>query len=110
MGRKQFTTEKIIGMLREADVALAQGMKVGEICRKLEVSEQKFRDELLNRELFFTLKEAKIVIDNWRREYNTIRPHSSLNNRPPAPEAILPPLLHQPWVIGPGQEMDLTLT
>jgi putative transposase len=40
MSRKQFTTEKIIGMLREADVALAQGMKVGEICRKLEVSEQ----------------------------------------------------------------------
>ena len=35
MGRKQFTTEKIIGMLRESDVALAQGMKVGEICRKL---------------------------------------------------------------------------
>jgi len=42
MGRKQFTTEKIIGMLREADVALAQGMKVGEICRKLEVSEQSY--------------------------------------------------------------------
>ena len=40
MSRKQFTTEKIIGMLREADVALAQGMKVGEICRKLGVSEQ----------------------------------------------------------------------
>jgi putative transposase len=70
----------------------------------------KFRDELLNRELFFTLKEAKIVNESWRREYNTIRPHSSLNNRPPAPEATLPPLLHQPWVIGPGQEMGLTLT
>jgi transposase-like protein len=40
MSRKQFTTEKIIGMLREADVALAQGMKVGEICRNLGVSEQ----------------------------------------------------------------------
>ena len=40
MSRKNFTTEKIIRMLREAEVALAQGMKVGEICRKLEVSEQ----------------------------------------------------------------------
>ena len=45
-------------------------------------------DEVLNREVFFTLKEAKVVIENWRREYNTIRPHSSLNYRPPAPEAI----------------------
>ena len=40
MSRKQFTTEKFIGMLREADVALAQGMKVGDICRTLGVSEQ----------------------------------------------------------------------
>jgi hypothetical protein len=40
MSRKNFTTEKIIGMLREAEVALSQGKKVGEICRKLEVSEQ----------------------------------------------------------------------
>jgi hypothetical protein len=40
MSRKNFTTEKIIGMLREVEVALAQGMKVGETCRKLEVSEQ----------------------------------------------------------------------
>jgi hypothetical protein len=60
--------------------------------------------------LFFTLKEAKIVIENWRREYNTIGPNSSLNNLPSAPEAILPPVLHQPWVIRPGQEMGLTLT
>jgi putative transposase len=69
----------------------------------------KFREELLNRELFFTLKGAKIIIENWRREYNTIRPHSSLKNRPPAPEAILPPILHQSWVIRPSQEMGLTL-
>ena len=42
MSRKQFTTEEIIGMPREADVALAQGMKVGEICRNLGVSEQSY--------------------------------------------------------------------
>ena len=49
----------------------------------------KLRDELLNRELFTTLKEAKVLIEQWRREYNQIRPHSSLGYRPPTPEAIL---------------------
>lgn len=49
----------------------------------------KFRDELLNGEIFYTLKEAKILIEKWRLEYNTVRPHSSLNYRPPAPEAHL---------------------
>jgi putative transposase len=49
----------------------------------------KFRDELLNGELFFTLKEAKVLIEKWRLEYNTFRPHSSLNYHPPAPEAYL---------------------
>ena len=50
----------------------------------------KLRDELLNRELFDTLLEAKVLVARWRREYNHIRPHSSLGYRPPAPEAILP--------------------
>lgn len=50
----------------------------------------KLRDELLNGEIFYTLKEAQIVIENWRQHYNTIRPHSSLGYVPPAPEAILP--------------------
>ena len=49
----------------------------------------KFRDELLNGEIFYTLKEAKTLIEKWRMEYNTVRPHSSLNYRPPAPEAHL---------------------
>jgi len=49
----------------------------------------KMRDELLNRELFTTLAEAKVLISDWRKEYNQIRPHSSLNYRHPAPEAIL---------------------
>ena len=48
----------------------------------------KLRDELLNGEIFYTLKEAQIVIENWRRHYNTVRPHSSLGYRPPAPEAL----------------------
>lgn len=48
----------------------------------------KLRDELLARERFDTLKEAKVLIERWRHEYNTVRPHSSLRYRPPAPEAI----------------------
>ncbi len=50
----------------------------------------KMRDELLDRELFYTLKEADILIGMWRKEYNTIRPHSSLGGKPPVPLAILP--------------------
>ena len=48
----------------------------------------KLRDELLSREVFTTLLEARILIEDWRKEYNHIRPHSSLRYRPPAPEAI----------------------
>ena len=50
----------------------------------------KLRDELLNREVFDTLLEARVLIEEWRREYNHVRPHSSLGYRPPAPQAVLP--------------------
>jgi transposase InsO family protein len=50
----------------------------------------RLRDELLNGEVFDTLLEAQVIIERWRREYNTKRPHSSLGYRPPTPEAILP--------------------
>jgi len=50
----------------------------------------KLRDECLNREIFTTLTEAQILIEQWRRFYNTQRPHSSLGYHPPAPETILP--------------------
>ncbi len=46
----------------------------------------KLRDELLNGEVFYSLKEAQILIEAWRRHYNAIRPHSALGWRPPAPE------------------------
>ena len=49
----------------------------------------KLRDELLSWEIFTTLQEAKVLIEQWRREYNQVRPHSALGYRPPAPEAIL---------------------
>ena len=48
----------------------------------------KLRDELLDGEIFFSLAEAQVVIEAWRRHFNAVRPHSSLNYRPPAPEAI----------------------
>ena len=50
----------------------------------------RFRDELLNGEIFYSLKEAQIIIEQWRRHYNTKRPHSALGYRPPAPETIIP--------------------
>jgi putative transposase len=49
----------------------------------------KMRDEILNREVFSTLAEAKVLIEQWRREYNGVRPHSSKKYKPPAPEAVL---------------------
>jgi len=50
----------------------------------------KLRDEVLNREIFYTLLEAKVLVERWWREYNHFRPHSALGYLPPAPEAILP--------------------
>ena len=50
----------------------------------------KLRDELLARELFDTLLEAKVLIEHWRKAYNTFRQHSSLGYRPPAPESRCP--------------------
>lgn len=49
----------------------------------------KLRDELLNGEIFYTLQEAKVLIERWRTHYNRVRPHSALGYRPPAPEAVL---------------------
>ena len=52
----------------------------------------KLRDEFLNREVFYTLQELQILLEQWRRTYNQIRPHSALGYRPPAPLAIFPRL------------------
>jgi putative transposase len=53
----------------------------------------KLRDELLNREIFTTLTEAEILIEEWRKEYNQIRPYSALHYRPPISEAIMPVIM-----------------
>jgi putative transposase len=51
----------------------------------------KLRDELLDREVFYTLLEARVLIEGWRPGYNHVRPYSALGYRSPAPEAIQPP-------------------
>jgi putative transposase len=57
----------------------------------------KMRDELLNGEIFYSLKEAQVLIEMWRKHYNTIRPHSSLGYHPPVPATILvQPIQFQP--------------
>jgi transposase InsO family protein len=50
----------------------------------------RLRDELLDGEIFYTLREAKIIIESWRRHFNAIRPHESLGYKPPAPEVFVP--------------------
>ncbi len=50
----------------------------------------KLRDELLDRELFYTLLEVRVLTERYRRTYNLVRPHSSLGYRPPTPEALMP--------------------
>ena len=60
----------------------------------------KLRDELLDGEIFYSLKEAQILIERWRQHYNTVRPHSALGYRPPAPQAIVP------WRTDPACAMD----
>jgi transposase InsO family protein len=52
----------------------------------------RMRDELLNGEIFYSLKEAQIIIEGWRRHYNAVRPHASLGYRPPAPDVFVPGL------------------
>src|SRR5207248_9126745 len=54
------------------------------------------RDELLDGEIFYTLREAQIIIESWRRHYNTVRPHASIGYRAPAPEVFVPALAAWP--------------
>ena len=56
----------------------------------------RLRDELLDGEIFYSLREARIIIEAWRQHYNTVRPHASLGYRPPAPEVFVPGLTARP--------------
>jgi transposase InsO family protein len=64
----------------------------------LESFDGKMRDKVLNREIFDTLLEARVFIEQWRREYNQIRPHSALGYRPPAVEVMVMPRLVSPFM------------
>ena len=70
----------------------------------------KLRDELLNGEIFYSLAEAAVLLEQWRREYNTVRPHSACGGFPPTPEAIKPSpwFLRMPVLHGPPQVLGLT--
>ena len=70
----------------------------------------KLRDELLNGEIFYSLAEAAVLVEQWRREYNTVRPHSACGGFPPTPEAIKPSpwFLRMPVLHGPPQVLGLT--
>jgi putative transposase len=61
----------------------------------------RLRDELLDGEIFYSLREAHIVIESWRRHYNAIRPHQSLGYRPPAPEVFVPAFAAWPAALRP---------
>jgi transposase InsO family protein len=69
----------------------------------------KLRDEVLNREIFYTLREAQVIIEGWRQEYNIFRPHSSLGYCPPAPEGVLPPpdRIIDPWLMRKGVDRQI---
>ena len=72
----------------------------------------KLRDELLDCEVFNTLKEAQVLIEQWRQHFNTVRPHSALGYRPPAPEVVMPgaPMLfRRPGPTGSAPPSAVTL-
>ena len=75
MGRKKtHRPEEIVAKLRQVELLAAQGKAVAEAIRSIGITEQ-LRDELLDGEVFRTVREAQVLIEQWRRHYNTIRPH-----------------------------------
>ena len=81
----EFVAKRIQGWLQQAKVG-TQYIEPGAPWQNghIESFHDKLRDECLNSELFFSLQEARVVVEDWRMEYNTVRPHSSLGRIPPA--------------------------
>ena len=104
MKKTRYTPEQIIGKLREAEVVLAKAGNVAQVCKQIEVTEQTLGDEVLKREIFYTLKEAKFIIEQWRKEYIQIRSHSSLGYISPTPETVVP------WMVPAGGDDPSGLT
>ncbi len=95
MSTKRHKPEEIVSKLRQVDVLVSQGQSVADAIRSIGVTEV-MRDELLDGELFYSLREAQIIIESWRTHYNTKRPHASLGYRPPAPEVFVPAMAAWP--------------
>jgi len=97
MARKHHKPEEIVAKLRQADALVSQGQSVAEAIRAIGVTEvtyYRWRREFggLKSDQVKRLKEleAEVVIESWRRHYNTARPHGSLGFTPPAPEVVMP--------------------
>ena len=82
MPRKSYRPEEIIAKLRWS--------------RRSGSARSQLRDELLDREIFHSIREAQVLIEAWRRHYDAVRPHSELGYRPAAPEAVLRPAWPSP--------------
>ena len=88
MPKKRFSAGQVVTLLRQIEVLVAQGKSgTGSVPGSGDIGAE-LRDELLNGEIFYSLKEAQVVIEQWRKHYNTIRPHSAIGYRPPAPQTI----------------------
>jgi putative transposase len=86
MKRGQKTgAEQVALKLREIEVQTTQGKSLALACKEAEIAEQSYKDECLRQRIFYSLKEAQIVIDLWQNKYNRVRPHSSFGYQPPAP-------------------------
>ena len=82
-------------------MAIASLFGIGTLNGYIESFNGKMWDELLSGEIFYSLKEAQVLIEMWRKHYNTVRPHSSLGYKPPAPATI---------VVQPSQIQHISLT
>ncbi len=89
MPMHRYKPEQIVSVLRQVEVAVASGKTTPQACKEAGITVQ-LRDECLNGEIFYSLKEAQVVVEQWRQQYNTRRPHSALGYRPPAPGAYSP--------------------
>ena len=90
MPKKRFSAGQIVTLLRQIEVSMGQANCDPDCLPRGRHFGTELRDELLNGEIFYSLKEAQVVIEQWRKHYNTIRPHSALNYRPPAPQTFAP--------------------
>ena len=67
MARKRYTAEEIIGPLRTSEIETGKGVGIAEVCRKLGDHGTELRNELLNGEPFYTLQEARVIVEGWRQ-------------------------------------------